>query len=56
MIDTVRRGMRVFDDIRGYGTVLSVVPQRQATEALVRYDSGAEAWCSVGPLLVGETT
>lgn len=52
VIDTVRRGMRVFDDIRGYGTVLSVVPQRHKTEALVRFDGGAEDWCMVFGILI----
>jgi len=52
MLDAVTRGMRVFDDYRGPGTVLSVVPQHHKTEVLVRFDSGKESWCLLFSLLV----
>lgn len=52
MMDVVGRGVRVFHDWFGLGTVLSVVPQHHKTEALVRFDSGAESWCLVVSLLV----
>lgn len=51
-LDAVRRGMRVFHDWFGLGTVLSVVPQHHKSEALVRFDSGAESWCVVASILV----
>ncbi len=46
------RGARVFDEFNGLGTILSVVPQRHKTEALVRFDSGSEGWRTVFGLLV----
>ena len=42
MVDVVKRGMRVFHDGYGQGTVLSVVPRHHKTEALVHFDSGVE--------------
>ena len=52
MLDAVTRGMRVFDDYLGQGTVLSVVPQERKTEVLVRFDTGRESWRPVFFLLV----
>jgi len=46
------RGARVFHSFHGLGTVLSVVPQRHKTEALVRFDNGSEAWTLAMLLLV----
>ena len=38
-----RRGMRVFDDFGGTGTVLAVEPMGRKTELLVGFDNGHEA-------------